>query len=369
MQSKTFVLLLLLISLIVLGLSARSLNRLTNESVVQATNRYATSGHADREARAFTLWSNNDPPVVPAFCARCHGTPGFLDYLGADGSPPGAMNRRAPAGEVVTCIACHNPTAHALEQVAFQSGVEFKPVQTEATCLICHQSLESTNGLRDALEGLEDDVVSPYSFIDPHYKIAASTQLGSVAHSGYEYPEREYAGYFAHAAGAETCTDCHNPHDLTVEPKKCAPCHLNVVRNVNFLSIRTQKTDYDGDLDTTEGIYSEIRSLQALLLKAIQEYARRVAGKPIVYADQSPYFCIDANDNGIADAEEINTDNSYDAWTPRLLRAAYNYQFVVKDAGGYVHNPRYVIQLLHDSLIALEKQVPLPDVKLLRPRA
>ena len=40
--------------------------------------------------------------------------------------------------------------------------------------------------------------------------------------------------------------------------------------------------------------------------------------------------------------------NRYRSWTPRLLKAAYNYQVVSKDPGAYTHNPTYALQLLHD---------------------
>ena len=43
----------------------------------------------------------------------------------------------------------------------------------------------------------------------------------------------------------------------------------------------------------------------------------------------------------------------YVTWTPNLLRAAYNYQFVHKDPGGYIHNADYQLQLLYDSLEAI----------------
>ena len=46
-------------------------------------------------------------------------------------------------------------------------------------------------------------------------------------------------------------------------------------------------------------------------------------------------------------------DNKYAAWTPRLLKAAYNYQFVATDPGAYAHNAPYVLQRLHDSLADL----------------
>lgn len=368
MNPRTFTLVFLLGSLIVLLVAFGLLNRLITEGVVLATERYAVSSHADRESRAFTNWNNNEPPLVPTACAHCHGTPGLVDFLGADGSTPGVVEREAPAGEVITCIACHNPVAHNLKQVVFHSGAAFEPVRTEGICLICHQSRQSTYGIQAILGSLAEDVVTPdLSFINPHYSFAASTQLGAVAHSGYEYPGRSYAGYFAHAAGAETCTDCHNAHRLAVAPQPCAACHTNVVRHDDFRAIRTQRADFDGDGDTTEGIADEIASLHALLLEAIQAYARHVIHKPIVYADRFPYFFIDSNDNGIADADEIDRNNRYDAWTPRLLKAAYNYQFIKKDLGGYVHNARYAIQLLHDSLIDLSSQAGLPVRTLPRP--
>ena len=53
------------------------------------------------------------------------------------------------------------------------------------------------------------------------------------------------------------------------------------------------------------------------------------------------------------DADEVNGDNRYTTWTPRLLRAAYNYQYVTKDPGAYAHNPYYIIQVLQDSLESL----------------
>ncbi|HMB23956.1 MAG TPA: hypothetical protein VKP08_14035, partial [Anaerolineales bacterium] len=40
-------------------------------------------------------------------------------------------------------------------------------------------------------------------------------------------------------------------------------------------------------------------------------------------------------------------------WTPRLLEAAYNYQYTQKDPGAFVHNPKYVIQFLIDSIADL----------------
>ncbi|MEW6402203.1 MAG: polyheme membrane-associated cytochrome C, partial [Chloroflexota bacterium] len=63
-----------------------------------------------------------------------------------------------------------------------------------------------------------------------------------------------------------------------------------------------------------------------------------------------PYFFNDLNGNGTVDPEEADRANAYNAYTPKLLKAAFNYQYSQKDPGAYVHNPKYVIQFLIDSI-------------------
>ena len=83
------------------------------------------------------------------------------------------------------------------------------------------------------------------------------------------------------------------------------------------------------------------------LYAAIQAYAAEKAGAAIVYdAHAYPYFFGDANANGARDEGE----ETFAAWTPRLLRAAYNYQWVAKDPGAFAHNGKYILQVLYDSL-------------------
>lgn len=369
MSSKNFTFLLFLISLvpILIGVDGLS-SSLFGDNVYQATDAYTLSGHADKESVSFTHWDDDDPPVIPANCAKCHSTAGFLDFLGENGSPFGTVDQDVNIGEVITCNACHNPSAHNLSQVPFHSGVEMQPISSEAICLACHQSRQSTPGIQEALAGLDEDQVSTnLSFINPHYNFAASSQFGAAAHSGHEYPSLEYAGFFFHAVNASACTDCHNAHSLQVDPQKCAICHVNVVDKEDFRAIRMQTIDFDGNSDVAEGIYYEISALTSRLLKALQEYAREISGTHIVYADRFPYFFVDANQDGSANPEETNFSNRYTAWTPRMLRAAYNYQFAKKDGGGYVHNPRYMIQLLHDSLVDLDSHINQEDIDLPRP--
>ena len=96
--------------------------------------------------------------------------------------------------------------------------------------------------------------------------------------------------------------------------------------------------DYDGDGDVTEGIAGEIATMHEALYAAIQDYATNTIGTDIVYnADRYPYW--------------FTTDEEgYATWTPRLLQAAYNYQYAAKDPGAFAHNGEYVLQTLYDSL-------------------
>jgi hypothetical protein len=59
---------------------------------------------------------------------------------------------------------------------------------------------------------------------------------------------------------------------------------------------------------------------------------------------------MDTNANGVADPEEAVYENGFTGWTPRLLRAAYNYQWASKDPGSFAHNGEYILQALYDSL-------------------
>jgi hypothetical protein len=161
-----------------------------------------------------------------------------------------------------------------------------------------------------------------------HYYAAGATLYAGIAKSGYQYDAKQYDVKFAHVAGMDTCIDCHDQHSLQVHVETCAGCHPGVEKNEDLTTIRMAGSahDYDGDGDTVEGIAGEIEGLQAALYAAIQAYAAK-AGVPIAYDSHShPYFFADANGNGQRDTGEV----AYTAWTPRLLRAAYNYQYTPK---------------------------------------
>jgi hypothetical protein len=158
-----------------------------------------------------------------------------------------------------------------------------------------------------------------------------------------------------HTEKFDTCVECHDAHALTVRVDSCANCHevqtVEDLQNIRKTPEGQKPVDYDGDGNTTEGIAGEVATMDEKLYAAIQAYAADKLKAPIVYAGGSyPYFFADTNANGVADPDELTSDNGYKSWTPRLLRAAYNYQWVAKDPGAFAHNGKYILQILYDSI-------------------
>lgn len=337
--------------------------------VIPFEEQWAASPHADASAAAFNRWNEDDPAVVPDRCAKCHSTPGFMDFLGADGSEAGVVNAPSPIGTVITCEACHNEVASQLTSATFPSGVEVHGLGEEARCIQCHQGRASTVQVNDSIanagltEADEDTISEDLGFTNIHYYAAAATQYGTVTMGGYEYPDKAYDARFDHVEPYNTCVDCHDPHTLEIEFDECTACHTDLREADDLVDIRMEGSlvDYDGDGDMEEGIYYEIEGLRDMLYQAMQAYATEIAGTGIVYdAHSHPYFFIDTNADGVTDEDEVNGDNRFASWTPRLAKAAYNYQVSLKDPGRFAHGGKYVVQLLYDSIENLNEAISTP---------
>ncbi len=323
---------------------------------------WKNSPHADASAEAFRHWDEENPAEVPAACATCHSSTGFLDFVGADGSEMFKTDVNAPIGSVITCVTCHNEATMALDTVNFPSGVTLTDLGSEAVCMTCHQGRASKVQVEEAIAKVnvadEDTVSADLGFINIHYYAAAVSRYGTEVKGGYEYEGMTYDTLFEHVPGVQTCTDCHNSHSLEIKIDTCKTCHgTETVEDLRTVREPSSAVDYDGDGDTVEGIYSELEGLKEMTLTAIQSYAADVLSAPIFYDSAAyPYFFADANGNGAADEGE----GGYVSWTPRLLKAAYNFQTVNKDPGGYAHGGKYLIQLLHDSISSLNEKLTTP---------
>ncbi len=367
-------LVLFLVLFLILGVVAVQYFGLTPESAVAQEgvevpflDAWAGSPHADLEAEAFIHWDEDDPAEVPTSCAKCHSTPGYLDFVGADGSEAGVVDAAAPLGTAVECVACHNEATVKMTSVVFPSGVEITGLGDEARCMQCHQGRASTISVDGAITeaGLTDmDTVSEdLGFTNIHYFAAAATQAGGTAMGGYQYEGNAYDGKFAHVEEFNTCIGCHDSHTLELKVEECSVCHTDVLSVDDMPEIRmaSSMVDYDGDDNVVEGIADEIAGLQEMLYEAMQAYGNEVSGTDIAYDSGAyPYFFIDTNGNGLVDTDEAVRENGYNAWTGRLAKAAYNYQTSLKDPGGYAHGGKYIIQLLFDSIEDLNVALASP---------
>lgn len=311
---------------------------------------FEASGHADAKAEAFVHWDAEKE--IPASCAKCHSEAGFTEFASSGKIAAGI----ATPGKAFTCELCHSDAAGKLTSVTFPSGAVVENLGPEARCMTCHQGRESKVSLDAKLakfgDKLDPDATpKPYkddagkdvklSFSNVHYFAAGGTLYGGQVQMGYQYDGKTYDAKTQHVEGFATCIGCHDNHSLQVKLDKCAECHGDNAKTVEGLQdIRepSSSKDYDGDGDAKEGIAKEIAGLQEVLYASIQAYGKEVAGAEIKYdAATYPYF--------------MGADGkAYGNWTPRLLKAAYNYQVSVKDPGAFAHGGKYIIELLFDSI-------------------
>jgi hypothetical protein len=301
-------------------------------------------GHFAGSEEAFRHWDAEGE--VPASCATCHS---------AEGLPFQLENGVQIAQEISNgfkCSTCHSDVStfalYEVGGVEFPSGATIDSGSPQTNlCINCHQGRSSTASVNQAVAGLGPDEVAELRFINVHYFAAGATLFGNEVQGAYQYDGQEYLGRNEHVQGFQNCTDCHNTHELTVKVESCSACHPMVESEADVTKIRIDPTDYDGDGNTEEGIAGEVQTMADALYAAMQTYAADTAGTPILYnGNMYPYFFADANGNGTVDEDE----GSYSTWTPTLLKAAYNYQYVQKDPGAFAHNAKYVMQFLYDGI-------------------
>ena len=324
------------------------------------------AGHFAGNTEAFRHWDGEEGNV-PGSCAKCHAATGLPQFIKE------GVNITNKASNGFLCSTCHDeanfPATFAVDDVTFPSGasVTFGEGAPANLCLACHQGRELTVSVNRALGDAELDTPSEANrFRNVHYFAAGATLFGTEVKGIYEYEGKTYLGRFMHEGNLNTCTSCHDPHVLAPNIEACAGCH----QTDDPGAIRLNSTgDYDGDGDVTEGLKGEVDTYAEKLLAGIQAYSTGVAEVGIIYDSAAyPYWFIDADGDGEKDVNAEGAATGYNAWTPRLLKAAYNYQYSQKDPGAYVHNGLYVMQALYDSIADLKTRVPAIDnAGMLRP--
>jgi hypothetical protein len=236
-------------------------------------------------------------------------------------------------------------------------------------CIECHQGRESTVTMNNALAAFTaPDTPDPkIAFRNVHYLAAGATFFGTQAKGMYEYDGKAYDGRNLHVDTFDTCTDCHDAHALTVKTTACAACH----KEGDPTKFRKTTENYDGSTDASEPMATVVKNFRDRLYAAIQKYTKDHNLPAIIYDPATnPYFFLDKNADGKPDVTDAGALISYNSFTPRLMKAAYNLQYVTKDPGAFAHNPHYVIEGMYDSiadlggdLTGLTRPTPAPPAK------
>ena len=310
-------------------------------------------GHFAGSEEAFRHWDEDG--FVPSSCSRCHSATGLPIYVEQ------GVTLHQPTSNGLNCSTCHNDlesyTRYEPEEVSFPSGAVLSTGDLDSNlCLNCHQGRSSAVRVDQSIGEIgADEVSDQLRFLNIHYFAAGASLFGTEAKGAYEFAGNEYLGRNEHVGEFDTCIECHETHALEVKVDECTECHEEVTTRADLsglIRFPEHETDYDGDGDNSESIANEIDTMAEALYTAMQDYANTTTGTDgILYSSAAyPYFFVDSNGNGEADADEVNFGNRYGSWTPSLLRAAYNYQFVRKDPGIFAHNGLYAIQILYDSI-------------------
>jgi hypothetical protein len=347
--------------------SLQDINTKLATPVDMTAMRREDAGHFAGDTLPFRDWDAQGS--VPASCSKCHTATGLPQFI-----KEGA-NISNPPSNGFLCSTCHDeanfPANYKVADVTFPSGakVTFGDGDPSNVCLMCHQGRESTVSVSKALAAYKapDTPSEKINFRNVHYLAAGATLFGHDVQGMFEYPNKTYAGRFAHVQNVDKCTDCHDVHALTVKTDTCQGC----LNTADPTTIRMKSTDdYNGNGDAKEGLAAEVKGYQTALYAGIQSYAKDVLKTPIIYDTTAyPYFFLDKDGDGKPDVDAKGNPISYNAWSPRLLEAAYNLQYSYKDPGAYAHNAHYVMQAMYDSLADLKTRVPSINMsKMIRPK-
>ena len=190
------------------GLSATRIVSAQEGVEIPFLEEWSSSGHADASAEAFVHWNEESPAEVPVECAKCHSTPGYRDFIGADGSAAGAVDAAAPVGTTVECTACHNNVTQTMDSVVMPSGAEITNLGDESRCMQCHQGRASMVQVDESIAKANvtdaDTVSEDLGFTNIHYYAAAATKYGTLATGGYQYEGKSYDVKFAHVEAFDT---------------------------------------------------------------------------------------------------------------------------------------------------------------------
>jgi len=318
-------------------------------------------------------------------CQRCHTATGVKNFLtnpsgynplnndfshlegwSFDGGPNGETVSSGQ-NEMLYCWGCHSDGVGGLRNPgpiteAYDPTVviTFPDINGSNVCMGCHLGREI-----GAVIKATSDADGVLTFINSHY-LTAGAQLFAVG--GFHYEGRNYNNVSFYQHDLIGTSDV--PTTGTNGP--CVGCHMSAAEKHLFLPV---SRDTAGDITAlTATVCAECHTggfelTPAVLNTEKDEYhasleALRLAlnDQGIFFASSYPYFFNDSNSNGVLDPSEISFSNAFTNWGgpygvanwQETMGAAFNYNLLEHDPGGYAHNRFYIKALIWDSIDFLD---------------
>ena len=326
---------------------------------------WAESGHANKAAEAAWAHYNwtevsgavrNDGSATSdrTSCQRCHTTRGLIKVLtetGGDTTAYVPFMDYDPSykPEMLHCNGCHSNNLGGLRAVGpitadyTDAPTLYPDALGSNICLACHTGRESGETVKASTADFSDA-----GFINSHYLTAGGTVF---ARTGYEYDvdgdpaTDDYANvpFFAHdmiGTPGEPGTGDKGP---------CIGCHLSSPESHLFLPVTVDEgTGLIGEITSTvcaechagqfELTPAELNEEKEHYLESLEVLAAQLGAAGHPFLGGYPYFAAgDWTNGGTVDGMD-------------LMGAAFNFNLLEHDPGGYAHNRFYAKRLIYDSI-------------------
>ena len=316
--------------------------------VLGATEGFEHSGHK----LGFNREDENSYYANGRGCQQCHTSEGFIEYVSTGSVDP---DDYVAYPSQIGCFSCHEPhetgdfSLRTTKAVTLKSGDVYNKGDGNL-CANCHLSRGEAAAI---VVPTPANRVSAY--FGPHHGPEADMFLGVNA---YEYPGKTYTNSVHTDVIVDSRVSCHlalPEGRYSLSPKvgghsfylkgevhgseklnlaACASCHDGIKQEGEFFDIKQVDYDNDGTVETVQG---EVEGLLHLIVNE--------DGTGVLQTVNPPAFKADGTWNRTQSEELRSAD---------VIGAIYNYKFVEEDRSNGIHNTNYTIQVLYDTISALD---------------
>lgn len=322
-----------------------------------------------------------------ASCQRCHTATGASNFMTNPATYNSANNsfthlsgwttttKTSPQNELLYCWGCHTNAGNGTLRAPGAITETYSPATTgdpattvtypdvagSNVCMTCHLGRETGDVIKN-----DQDADGVRGFVNSHYLAAGGTLFGTT---GYEYTGKSYTNpsYFAHdkiGSAAATGTGSNGP---------CVGCHMTTPNSHKFTNVTKDTAGTITALTSTacitchdgsHGTALTAGSADAATFLATEEHHYHAAldalktaldAKGIYFYNAHPYFYIGPNGTGGA---FTNWAGVYGlAKWKDTMGAAFNYNLLHHDPGGYAHNRMYAKRLIFDAIDFIDNGV------------